>query len=241
MKIKIKRPFQFLYGLLMATSVEFLKERKAFPIEFKRMDDQFILMEGGHRNCGIFPRDGHIDLIDTNKDQASRELKSYLDKNFPGLKVKNIYLTSESPEAAGGLPLYPGGLLNSADDSGFHMEKCEDVFDKPVQTVMAKDYLFTGFLFYNKIHPDFHNHKVKDLEAWIANLEELATLGRNFVPCEGSAGTVDDVLAFKNYLVDMSDPKVEYSTLRAKYGHYKEIIGLSSLADNMDYLRTLSN
>jgi len=99
--------------------------------------------------------------------------------------------------------------------------------------------LAAGDLFYNQIHPPLKelqlpNHSVvREILQGLAEKYQPAL----FVPAEGEPSESFD--EFVSYLADLSDQTKEYETLRAKYSHFREIVGLSSFSENFDYLRRL--
>lgn len=99
--------------------------------------------------------------------------------------------------------------------------------------------LFTGPLFFNRIHPVLASEI--DVDVWIKQLEKLLSKfePKTIVPAEGDLASVDDVREFVSYLKALSDPAVEFSECRQKYD-WPEIPATTSLEENFDTIRALS-
>ncbi len=98
--------------------------------------------------------------------------------------------------------------------------------------------LFTGGLFFNRIHPPLANHANVDLTTWASVLEELLVKWnpKVVVPAEGGVATADDIRSFVAYLRALGNPQVEFQECRRRFD-WIEIPGHTSLEENFDWVR----
>ncbi len=98
--------------------------------------------------------------------------------------------------------------------------------------------LFTGGLFFNRIHPPLANLENVNLAKWACCLEEALKRYRPkiVVPAEGEVATPDDVTHFIAYLRALENPQIEFQECRRQFD-WMEIPGHTSLEENFDWVR----
>jgi hypothetical protein len=231
----------FVYGLFMGTSTGYLKPARThmFPITRQTLDTQLTVQLGGTCNCGVYRAGREVVVINTGRDAGASELRKFVD----GYQIENLnralFLTSEAGDDAGGIDYFKNFErvqrdLRLAGGEIVHLRKYAET---TVVLFAQKQVMFTGRLFFNKIHPPMRELG-RSVADWLKTLESIIEFEpKIIVPAEGEIGTIEDLRAFQRYLVDLADSNLDLAALREKYGNWVEIIGTSSLPENFEFVR----
>lgn len=265
-----KELLRTVYGLVMGTSVQYLKPKRHFfwPTGTRRIDDKFDLFLGGSGICGVLREGDRAFLINTNQAGAAREFEAFT-RSLGVARVEIVVNTSLYPDFTGGNQLYRGArILVPPVDADFLLRQLgerpatlemvgeERVVEfagealrlipvgrasSPSDMVVwleSRRILFTGGLFYNRVHPPLRGGLQLDVQGWSAALEALLTRFQPalVVPGEGDPGSIEDVRDFIAYLNALCDPSVEFQDCRRRFD-WLEIPSYTSLEENFDLVR----
>lgn len=245
-----KEFLRFAYGLVMGTSVQYVKpsQRYLWPTAAQEIDPRFSIFLGGSGNCGILRDGAEAWLINANQGPAAEALRARL--RTAGIeRVGTIINTSAYPEFSAGNQLYPEAkiIVGEREERTFEfagetlrvipLGQVHSPADLAV-VLETRKILFTGGVFYNRIHPFFHAGIEIDVQAWCRTLQSLLARfsPELIVPGEGDLARADDVRGFISYLKDLADPSVEFQTCRQSYD-WMEIPRQTSLEENFDLIR----
>ncbi len=100
----------------------------------------------------------------------------------------------------------------------------------------TRSILFAGALFYNRIHPILRPDL--DVALWINKFDSLLKRlnPTKIVPAEGDVASREEAEKFLDYLRDLTDTRLDFSTCRKLYD-WPEIPSCTSLEENFDFLR----
>lgn len=246
-----KEWLRFLTGLIMGTSVPYIKPSNRFlwPTALQKVDDQFSLFLGGSCVCGILASEAQCLLINTNSGAAAKQLKTYIAQDL-NLKVKQVISTSDGKDFIDGNRYYApeSQFIRSLTNEQNLQFAGEELLLVPIQKaastcdlvvyLKSRKTLFLGALFYNKIHPIFRPADGMNIKNWILQLEEVMNRFQpeKIIPAEGDVGSALDVFEFISYLKILSDPQIEFSECRKRFD-WIEIPGQTSLEENFELLR----
>jgi len=97
--------------------------------------------------------------------------------------------------------------------------------------------LLMGSLFYQGVHPPLRELAHPSYQEWKSNVYELveSLQPQLIVPAEGSPAS--SLKEYEQYLKMLSSSEYSFDEIQKTFSHWQEIIGSTSLSENMDYLR----
>ena len=225
----------------MGTSTGYLKAKRSyfFPVRREQLSERLSVQVGGTCNCGIFKYKSKLAVINCSRDDAAAALFNEIEQSAPGVSEKYLISNSSLDDDIGGADYFRHYQRVKKDLAiGDEEIRVHPLSDTDLIYMTRRKVLFAGRLFYNGVHPPLRERGMA-LRAWISSLEEVLSAfdAVIVVPAEGDVTDLSGLRAFRDYLRDFSDPVVGLQTLRDRYGHYSEIIGTSSLAENYEFAR----
>ncbi len=264
--MNLKELIHFSYGLIMGTSVQYVKPTKRFlwPTTFEKQDEQLALFYGGSGTCGVLSDGANVLLINVNQGVASEELG----RQIPG-QVQTVILNSLSRHFSGGLGLFSSAesiFVGSCEarelraELGDMVDRCTVVRESlklsfagetlhlvPVGAVAtscdmavfleSRSMLFLGPLFFNHIHPVVSDESARRVPLWIETLENLLA---RFQPriIVPAEGEVAGVEEVRDFIAYLRDlTNPEVEFQTCRQKYdWQEIPSYTSLEENFDLL-----
>lgn len=241
-------------------------KRHLWPTKWVTLSDSLTIQVGGSANSGILSSGSNTLLVDVNSGVASNELKDKLQgKKIAKVLITSLQgdcyggvefiSTSEIvlPQEDKNLKDFLSQSNNTKieivkndfnfkwEDEEIFIHKISSTYTQSEIVVYLKNHnvVFMGPLFYNKIHPLLKIKEGLSVVGWINAIKKITTLypTATYIPKEGSLGKLEDIKIFEQYLIDLSNPEVEFSHCRENYD-WIEIPQITSLEENFDLIRS---
>jgi len=263
--MKLKDILHFTYGLLMGTSVKYVKPKKRFlwPLEEVNLDGDQLFVGGSFNSILVANRVlvgvGAPEQMQVIADRISASaLDAVVFTQAPTeFHLRGLdQLTAKTliaPRVQDRLDLFGhlGAKLILVDKAGQHSFRLDDheeigivllpggqAHQELIVFNSKKKWLFLGGLFFNEIHPLLEPGVRHRVNAWVESLHFVLNQfsAERFIPAEGPVADREGVENFIRYLKTLSDPNFDFRYCREHFD-WREIPGTTSLEENFELIR----